>query len=263
MAIWVVGDVQGCYDELATLLDKIKFDPAVDQLWLVGDLVNRGGQSLEVLRLLHQLDRSVTCVLGNHDLHLLASYVGHNPKGRSNPEFARVFAAPDGDELVRWLRFRPLMHVDDDNGYVLVHAGVAPYWDITTARHCAHEVEHVLRSPRYAKFLQKMYGATPARWKPGQTGWRRLRTITNNFTRMRFVDNRGNLSFRHSGAPGSPPAKWQPWFAVANRVAWQHTIVFGHWAALGYYIGDGVIGIDTGCVWNGRLTAIELVTADR
>ena len=170
MAIWAVGDVQGCYDELAALLDKIKFDPAVDQLWLVGDLVNRGGQSLEVLRLLHQLDRSVTCVLGNHDLHLLASYVGHNPKGRSNPEFARVFAAPDGDELVRWLRFRPLMYVDDRNGYVLVHAGIAPYWDITTARHCAHEVEHVLRSPRYAKFLQKMYGATPTRWKPGQTG---------------------------------------------------------------------------------------------
>ncbi len=257
MAIWAIGDIQGCYDELARLLDKIRFEPSKDQLWLVGDLVNRGGQSLEVLRLLASLDQSVRAVLGNHDFHLLAHYVGHQ-RGRKNPEFERVFAAADGDELVRWLRFRPLMHTNKKRGYALVHAGIAPYWDLPTAKQCAREVEHLLRSPRYPALLANLYGDRPNRWKPSLTGWSRQRAIINNFTRMRFVDALGRLNFRDTGKPGTQAHKWQPWYQLEGLAHWNLTIVHGHWAALGYRAKAGIISLDTGCVWGGKLTAVQL-----
>jgi len=209
VAIWAIGDIQGCYDELARLLDKIRFDDRKDKLWLVGDLVNRGGQSLEVLRLLTSLDHCVDAVLGNHEFHLLAHYVGHQ-RGRDNPEFERIFAAADGDELVRWVRMRPLMMTSKKRGYALVHAGIAPYWNIATARRCAREVEHALRSPSYPRLLANLYDNRPNRWKASQKGSNRLRAIINNFTRMRFVDTAGRLNFNHTGPPGCQPDKWVP-----------------------------------------------------
>ncbi len=258
MATYAIGDIQGCYDELQQLLEKIGFDPTADRLWLTGDLVNRGPRSLEVLRFVKGLgDRAVT-VLGNHDLHLLALWQHRHQHFKSNDSLAGIFQANDGEELLEWLRYRPLMHYDTGLGIAMVHAGLPPQWDLGLALACAAEVEAVLRSEKFAEFLGHMYGNNPARWSAHLTGWDRLRFIVNCFTRLRFCSIDGELEFRHKGKPGEEEGEYLPWFKVPQRQSTDTPIIFGHWSTLGLYQADNVHGIDTGCLWGGTLTALQL-----
>lgn len=257
MATYAIGDIQGCYTELRRLLDRLAFDPAGDRLWLVGDLVNRGPESLEVLRYVKSLgDRAVT-VLGNHDLHLLALAEG-NTKHAKDSNLDAILTAPDRDELLDWLRHRPLLHHDAKKGFAMVHAGLAPQWDLPRALAHARELEEALRGPAYRDFLHGMYGNEPARWSEDLTGMDRLRFITNCLTRMRYCDAEGNLALKEKGpVPGRTHALL-PWFAVPGRASRDVRIVFGHWSTLGYLAEHNVWSLDTGCVWGGRLTAIRL-----
>ncbi len=257
MAVYAIGDVQGCFDELLALFEAIHFSPKHDQVWFTGDLVNRGTQSLEVLRFVKSLgDRAVT-VLGNHDLHLLAVAAGA-AKLRPKDSFMDVLEAPDRDTLLVWLRRQALLHHDAELGYTLVHAGLPPQWDLATAQVCAAEVEHVLRGADALPFFQQMYGAQPARWRDDLRGWERLRFITNSFTRLRYCEADGSLAFTCKGAPGTQAARQVPWFEVADRRSADLNILFGHWSTLGRYEGRGVTCLDTGCVWGAALTALRL-----
>ncbi len=250
-----IGDVQGCCNQLERLLDKLAFDPAGDYLHLVGDLVNRGGQSLETLRLLHKLGDSAVCVLGNHDLHLLAYASAHPRVRKKKPEFEAIINAPDGQTLLTWLRHRPLMWASRDERLAMVHAGVDPRWGPKQARARASELELTLTGGDHAAFFRHMYGDTPRRWKPRQPHWKRMRAITNVFTRMRFCDAKGRLEFESKGAPGTAPKGFKPWFEFLHQGWRDWTLVFGHWSMLGLYRGDNVVAIDTGCVWGRKLTA--------
>jgi bis(5'-nucleosyl)-tetraphosphatase (symmetrical) len=257
MATYAVGDLQGCFDELNRLLKLLNFQPSVDRLWFVGDLVNRGPKSLETLRFVKNLGEIATCVLGNHDLHLLAVHAGLKsckPQSRLNS----ILRAPDGDDLIDWLRHRPLMHHDSDLGVVMVHAGLPPQWDLTKARALASELEHVLQSDHYVGFLAHMYGDRPDGWSDHLRGWDRLRVITNGFTRLRYCDSQGRLDMKSKGPIGTQPEGLIPWFEVPNRRNRNLTIIFGHWAALGHRIRKGLIALDSGCIWGGRLTAVRL-----
>lgn len=258
MAIYVIGDIQGCYTAFSKLLDKIKFDPSIDRLWLVGDLVNRGGKSLQVLRKVYALRESVTCVLGNHDLHLLAA--SHRTNGRSeNPEFAKVLRASDGDELLTWLRHRPLVHVDSDLRMVLVHAGLAPGWTVKKASRLAAKVANVLtgKEKKRQTYLERMYGDRPSLWRTGLSTNQELRVITNTLTRMRYCRADGAMSLADSGPPGSQKRGYKPWFLHPRRSS-DYTILFGHWSALGLYFGQQTICLDSGCVWGNKLTALRI-----
>ena len=255
MAIYAVGDIQGCFDDLEALLEKIDFDPRRDSLWCAGDLVNRGLKSLETLRFLRRIN-AVT-VLGNHDLHLLAS--AHIPKYRKHKDtLNQVIHAADGPGLLEWLRHQPLMHHDHGSGYTLIHAGLPPQWDLETARRCAAEVSAVLRSPRHVKFLAEMYGNHPNVWSDTLSGWDRLRFITNCFTRLRYCDSNGHLALEQKGPPGDQPKHLQPWFDWSHRRSRNMNVVFGHWSTLGAYDAPGVHALDTGCLWGGALTALQL-----
>lgn len=257
MAHYAIGDVQGCYDDLLRLLDAISFSPAHDTLWFTGDLVNRGPKSLATLRYVKSLGERAVTVLGNHDLHLLAvAHGASNPRPRDT--FADVLAAEDCAELLRWLRERPLLHHDAALGYTLIHAGLPPEWDIDTARRCAAEVERVLRSEQAAHFFTHMYGNQPDRWDEDLHGWPRLRFITNALTRLRYCERDGRLALAYKGAPGGQPGSQLPWFALPQRRSKAMKIIFGHWSTLGRCDEDGVFGLDTGCVWGGRLTAMRL-----
>jgi|HigsolmetaAR201D_1030396.scaffolds.fasta_scaffold01831_5 bis(5'-nucleosyl)-tetraphosphatase (symmetrical) len=259
MPTYAIGDIQGCCDEFEALLERIAFDPKHDRLWLVGDLVNRGPRSLDVLRLVHRLGDSVTTVLGNHDLHLLAvaSTPGLHPKRGDTID--EILAAPDRDELLDWLRHRPILHHDPALNYTMVHAGVAPQWDLATARRCAAELEDALRDERTAADLfAHMYGNQPDRWSEDLQGFDRLRFITNCFTRLRFVTEDGRLALKHKGTIAQAPAGLIPWFQAPGRRTRGERIVCGHWSALGFYEGDDVLSIDTGCVWGGSLCAVRL-----
>lgn len=259
MATYAIGDVQGCHDPLRRLLDKLKFDPARDRLWFCGDLVNRGGQSLEVLRLVRSLDAVSTVVLGNHDLSLLTIAERKEADQRKvNPDLQRVLFADDREPLVSWLRHRKMMHVDPALGYALVHAGLAPKWTIALAEKRAREVETRLRGKNYRKLMRQMYGNKPAAWSPKLEGMDRLRAIINVMTRLRFCDVRGRIAFDEKGPPGTQTPGLYPWFEVPGQVRRELRIVTGHWSTLGLLIGMGVYGIDTGCVWGGKLTALEL-----
>ncbi|MDX1568846.1 MAG: symmetrical bis(5'-nucleosyl)-tetraphosphatase [Xanthomonadales bacterium] len=258
MSIYAIGDIQGFLEPLQRLLDKLRFDPAGDRLWFCGDLVNRGGASLEVLRLVRDLGSSALVVLGNHDLHLLAQWRKPPAKRKSNPEFKTIFEAPDGDELLDWLRRRPLLHVDDQKQAALVHAGIAPDWTPAKARQLAGEVESALRGDRFDELLEQMYGKQPDRFDPGFTGPVRWRTILAVLTRMRCCDRDGHIAFGAKGPPGTQPDGFYPWYEVPDRTAWPHTIFFGHWSALGLYRDSGVVGLDTGYVWGGALTAVDV-----
>ena len=258
MATYAIGDIQGCYDELQQLLEKINFEPTVDRLWLTGDLVNRGPRSLEVLRLVKGLgDRAIT-VLGNHDLHLLALWQHRHHHFKSNDTLADIFTATDGEELLDWLRRQPLMHYDAELGFAMVHAGLPPQWDLELALACAAEVETVLRGEKFAEFLGHMYGNKPACWSPQLSGWDRLRFIVNCFTRLRFCTADGELDFKHKGNPDGQQGEYLPWFQVTQRQSSDTPIAFGHWSTLGLYQADNVHAIDTGCLWGGTLTALQL-----
>lgn len=258
MSTYAIGDIQGCYSALRCLLDKIAFDPSKDRLWLAGDLVSRGPDSLDTLRFLKNLGDSVTFVLGNHDLHLLALAEGirqPHPGDALEP----VLNAPDRDELLDWLRHGKVLHQDKRLGFVMVHAGIPPQWSLSQAVAHARELEAVLHSPHYRDFLANMYGNQPNRWKNKLIGYDRLRVITNYFTRMRFCTEKGEMEFAtKTGALDAPPG-FAPWFVHPLRKTRDHRILFGHWAALeGKVDTPSVFALDTGCVWGGSLSALRL-----
>ncbi len=257
MAIYVIGDVQGCYTPLQELLARLHFDPVRDRLWFTGDLVNRGPQSLEVLRLVKGLGERAVCVLGNHDLHLLAVAAG-TAKVKKRDTLDEILRAPDRDELLRWLRSRPLLHHDPDLGYTLIHAGLLPPWDLAQAQRLAQETETVLRGNACQEFFHHMYGDLPDHWNENLHGFDRLRVIVNTFTRLRYCDLDGNMDLRPKGPPGTQPSYLLPWFQVPGRRSRGLKIIFGHWSALGLWQGDGVIGLDSGCLWGRALSAVRL-----
>jgi bis(5'-nucleosyl)-tetraphosphatase (symmetrical) len=257
MAVYAVGDVQGCYDELRTLLDKLQFEPTKDHLWFAGDLVNRGPRSLDTLRYISSLGDNAICVLGNHDLHLLALAAG-NERFRDSDDLNQVLDAPDRDELIHWLRHRPLMHIDKQLDFTMIHAGLPPQWNLTTARNCAREVEAVLQGPDYRDFFDQMYGNKPNRWDPELEGMDRLRFITNCFTRLRFVTRKGKLKLKLKGSPLGQKKKYIPWFSHPHRLTRNDRILFGHWSTLGYQVKQNTWALDTGCLWGGALTALRI-----
>jgi bis(5'-nucleosyl)-tetraphosphatase (symmetrical) len=264
MTTYAIGDIQGCYKSFRELLKLIRFNPKRDKLWLVGDLVNRGPQSVDVLRYIYQLgDRAVT-VLGNHDLHLLAVQAGVVTH-KSYDTIDDILAAPDANELCYWLRHQPLMHYDKRKNLVLVHAGLHPQWDLITAQQCAMEVQAALQGPQYTEFLHHMYGNQPEHWDPHLHGWERLRFITNVFTRMRLVSLTGHLDLRKKGSPEMASQDYYPWFTIPQRKNRKTPIVFGHWAALECDTGNvpNVHAIDSGCVWGRELTALRLSDMQR
>jgi bis(5'-nucleosyl)-tetraphosphatase (symmetrical) len=258
MATYVVGDIQGCYDPLQRLLEKVQFDPAVDHLWCPGDLVNRGGRSLETLRLLESLGDRFTMTLGNHDLSLLRENWKFPDGGSSNREMDVILRAHDRPKLMHWLQNQPLAHWSAAHRVLMVHAGVIPQWNLQQTLDCAAEVERKLQSKKAGKFFSKMHKNSVRRWRDNRTGWRRRLLISNIFTRLRFCDGNGKIIPGASGPPGSQRVPYQPWFDHPRRQTQDTTIVFGHWAALGLYVRDNVIGTDSGCVWGGRLSAFRL-----
>jgi len=261
MATYAIGDIQGCFDELQRLLEAIKFDPAHDTLWFTGDLVNRGPKSLETVRFVKSLGEHAIAVLGNHDLHMLAVASGEQ-KPSKNDNFQPLIEATDGLELLNWLRHQPLLHHDSQLGYTMVHAGLPPQWDLTLAQHCAREVEAVLQGPNHADFLQRMYGNKPKQWSDKLSGTKRLRFITNAFTRLRYCENDGSFDFHHKGRPGTQPDHLHPWFEVEGRKSHELKVIFGHWSTLGLINGGGIHALDTGCLWGGPLTALCLESGE-
>jgi bis(5'-nucleosyl)-tetraphosphatase (symmetrical) len=259
MTIYAVGDVQGCYEALAQLIEKLRFDPAQDQLWFCGDLVNRGGQSLEVLRLVKSIEPQAVVVLGNHDLSLLAVSVRREEEQlKANPDLRRVLFAADREDLIDWLRKRPLFHLDRDAGFAMVHAGLNPRWTLKLAATRAAEVEQRLRGDDYRRLLKSMFGDRPNTWSKKLTGDDRSRAIINVLTRMRFCDVRGRIDFDCKGAPGTQKPGFYPWFEVPGHSPREFPIVCGHWSTLGLFQGLGIYSIDTGAVWGGKLTALQI-----
>lgn len=258
MATYAIGDVQGCFDCLQHLLDIVRFDPATDRLWFAGDLVNRGPDSLGVLRFVSRLGERAVSVLGNHDLHLLAVADGVRKPTRKDSLNA-VLEAPDREALLGWLRQRPLIHQEPDHPHLLVHAGIPPQWDTSRAASLAREVERVLRGPDYSGFLHHMYGNVPDIWEDSLQGFERLRVITNYLTRMRFCSATGQLDLDNKGPPADANPGFAPWFTYPGKRSAAVPIVFGHWATLeGNAQVPGIHALDTGCVWGGRLTALRL-----
>jgi bis(5'-nucleosyl)-tetraphosphatase (symmetrical) len=264
MAVYAVGDLQGCLEPLQCLLKRVAFDPAKDRLWLVGDLVNRGPQSLETLRFLYSIRESLVCVLGNHDLHLLA--VGQNIERLKKADTLReILEAPDRNELLEWLRQQKLMHYDEQREIVLVHAGIPPQWTLKKALKCAAEVEEALRDDNlFAPYLDGMYGNEPLKWGGDLKGAARLRVITNYFTRMRFCTSEGKLDLKGKEGPDTAPPGYAPWFQHKERKTKGLKIIFGHWAALAGQCNEpGIFALDTGCVWGGALTLLNVDTGVR
>lgn len=255
MPTYAVGDIQGCYATLMKLLDRIRFDPERDRLWLVGDLVNRGPRSLEVLRWGFRLGGRLTVVLGNHDFHLLRrAYGAARPKRQDTLD--AVLGAPDRDELLDWLRTRALLY--REGGYVLVHAGLLPQWTPAMAERLARELQNALAGPRVRSLLGKLRGDSPARWRDSLRGVTRLRVLVNALTRLRTCHADGRMCLDFSGMPDSAPPGCLPWFAQPRRRSRAATVIFGHWAALGFRMAPGIIALDSGCVWGGTLTAVRL-----
>jgi bis(5'-nucleosyl)-tetraphosphatase (symmetrical) len=255
MAIYAIGDVQGCYTELVQLLEKVRFDANRDRLWFVGDLVNRGSDSLAVLRLVKSLGGRAMVVLGNHDLHLLAVAEGVaelHPSDTLN----EILAAPDRGDLLFWLRHQKLLYAE--NNFVLVHAGLLPDWTVEQAVTLASEAEQVLQGDQYVDLLMRMYGNQPDHWRDELAGYDRLRVIINAFTRLRICTDDGEMEFKFKGEAKDIPNGYRPWFDVPQRASADATVVFGHWSALGLLRQENIIALDTGCLWGGTLTAIRL-----
>ena len=259
MAIFAIGDIQGCCDEFELLLDRLRFNPAKDQLWLTGDLVNRGPRSLDTLRLVKSFGSAAITVLGNHDLHLLAVASDPQARRRSKDTLDDILNAPDRDELLNWLRHQPMLHHDAQLKLTLIHAGLPPQWDLSLASECAHELETALRDPAQARTLfQNRYGDLPDRWDDQLQGTERLRFITNCLTRLRVCTQDGRLKLNAKGSPDSLKAGLYPWFRVPNRRSRGERIVCGHWSALGFHDADNVLSLDTGCIWGGSLCGVRL-----
>ena len=255
MPTYAIGDLQGCQTSLLRLLDELEFDPVADRLWFVGDLVNRGPASLDVLRFVRSLGEAAVCVLGNHDLHLLALAEGFG-RAHKGDTLDDVLNAPDRDELLVWLRHQKLAWRDGD--WLMVHAGVLPAWTADEVMQRAAEAEASLQGPHYRDFFAQMYGNAPVAWDDGLAGVERLRVIVNAFTRLRYCSAAGEMEFHHKGAPGTQPTGWLPWFEVPGRRSADATFVIGHWSTLGLINRPELIALDTGCLWGGRLTAVRL-----
>jgi bis(5'-nucleosyl)-tetraphosphatase (symmetrical) len=259
MAVYAIGDVQGCLHPLEQLLERLRFDAARDRLWFVGDLVNRGPQSLETLRRVRSLGDAAVVVLGNHDLHLLAIARGGSGWKSTDGGLRPIMDAPDREPLLDWLQSRPLMHRDAALGTSLLHAGLPPQWTRATAEGCAREVERRLQGERVGELFAHMYGNEPALWRDELDGWERLRFTINAFTRLRVCDaHDGRMLLKFKGRPETAPQGATPWFRVPWRRSAGERLVFGHWSALGYVAEQGVLGLDTGCVWGGALTAQQI-----
>lgn len=257
MATYAVGDIQGCALAFEELLEKCQFDPSTDTVWVCGDIVNRGPHSLDALRLIKSLGRSAITVLGNHDLHLLAvdaKLRRSRPDDTLNP----ILKAPDRDELIHWLRHQPLIHCDPSIRTLMVHAGVYPGWTKKQLVSRANEVQKILRSDDYVSLLKNMYRHKPDKWDKNLAGWERYRFIVNALTRMRFCDKKAKLNFSQKGPPGSQPKSLKPWFEHPDLKCQSWRIVFGHWSALGYLQQKNIISLDSGCVWGGKLTLVQL-----
>ena len=261
MATWAIGDVQGCAAELEALLDRIGYSPARDRLWFVGDLVNRGPRSLDVLRLVAGLGDSSVVVLGNHDLHLLAAARGAGLRD-GDESLAPVLAAPDRARLLDWLQSRRMLHHDPALGRVMIHAGLPPQWTLDSALACAADLEQVLQGEASGAFFARMYGNQPDLWRDDLEGMDRLRFTVNALTRLRACDTEGRMLLKLKGPVARLPPGTMPWFRVPGRRTAGHRVVCGHWSALGYHDADGVLALDTGCVWGGTLTARRLDADD-
>jgi len=256
LADYAIGDLQGCLDPFLALLKQIHFQPGKDKVWLVGDLINRGPQSLETLRHVKSLGASAHAVLGNHDLFFLAVAAGASTRLSAGDTIAPILEAPDAEELIDWLRHRPLMFVEDH--FAMVHAGLLPAWTVETAHKLAQEVERELQSAEWKVFLRHLFGNKPDNWHDGLCGWDRYRVVINAMTRMRFITDDGRIDLKSKGPLENAPAGLRAWFA-AKTPAWaSHTIICGHWSALGFRDMGGVISLDSGCVWGQCLTAIRL-----
>jgi bis(5'-nucleosyl)-tetraphosphatase (symmetrical) len=255
MATYAIGDLQGCFASFQNLLQEIKFDIDTDRLWLVGDLINRGPDSLAVLRWLRANESSIVTVLGNHDLHAMAVAEGFVEMHR-NDTLQELFDAPDAEDLLQWLRNQHLAY--GENEYLMVHAGVLPQWNTTQTLALADEVETVLRSQDYRYFLSHMYGNHPNHWQDNLRGMSRLRVITNALTRLRVCNTDGEMDFRFKGKMNDAPPGYLPWFEIPTRKSTDSVLVVGHWSALGLIVRDNLIALDTGCLWGGQLTALRL-----
>jgi bis(5'-nucleosyl)-tetraphosphatase (symmetrical) len=264
MPTYAIGDVQGCYDDLRRLLDAIRYDPANDILWSAGDIVNRGPQSLDVLRFFYDLKHQAVVVLGNHELHLLTVAYAFPERMRPGDTLTSILNAPDREELLTWLRHCPFLHHDHYLGFTLVHAGFPPQWDLLQACRCASELEDELRGQDYPQLLRHIYGDSPREWRDDLTGWDRLRFISNCFTRIRYCTPNGELSMKNKGKPRLDHIyavnEDRPWFMLPHRASQKLQIVFGHWSTLGFYADakNGIYGMDSGCLWGGELTAMRL-----
>lgn len=262
MATYVVGDLQGCIEPLQRLLEKINFNTATDTLWATGDLVNRGPDSLEVLRFFKRSNIKAMSVLGNHDLHLLAVACGQLSNHKPQDTLHKVLSAPDRIELLEWLRHLPILHYAEEYDTYLLHAGIPPQWSALEARAYARELEACLRGPNYGEFFRYYYGETAKRWSPELSNWERLRFIASAFTRLRYCSRKGKMLLKKKLAPEVERRLTQkmiyPWFQHPDRQNRDMRIVCGHWSTLGYYVGDGIYALDTGCLWGGRLTALRL-----
>lgn len=260
MAQYAIGDIQGCYHAFLALLARIEFDPKQDRLWLVGDLINRGSGSLEVLRWCYAHQASIKVVLGNHDLHALVVAAGF-VRAHKGDTLDSLLAAPDKDALLNWLRHQALAYyaeVAPGQAYLMVHAGLLPEWTLAQTLAYAAEVEAALQGPEHLHFLAHMYGNLPNRWHDSLTGIDRLRVITNALTRLRVCTLAGEMEFQFKGELADVPAPYLPWFALKNRASQTDPIIFGHWSALGLQQQGNVYALDTGCLWGGQLTAMNL-----
>ena len=258
MTQYAVGDIQGCYTELMDCLNQVNFNPDQDCLWVAGDMVNRGPDSLATLAFLYENRNSLRCVLGNHDLHLLAIYFGHR-QAKSSDTVDQILSHPDCDHWMEWLRQQPLCQYDSHNQYFMSHAGLPPQWSIKQALSYSEEIASVLNSEAIDAFLATMYGNTPSHWQTDLSGTDRLRCITNYFTRMRICDIKGGLEFDYKGSLADIPAGYYAWFKHPHRQSINDRIIFGHWASLGGYTDNNTLfGLDTACVWGQHLTLMQL-----
>ncbi len=255
MAIYAIGDLQGCCDPLEQLLAAIRFNPSSDQLWFTGDLVNRGPDSLRTLRTVKALGNAAMTVLGNHDLHLLAASIGVR-KISDSDTLDEILSAPDANELLDWIRTRKLAH--QGNGHLLVHAGVLPQWNVWSTLRYAAEVERELRGSNWQHFLAHLFGNQPDRWDESLVGFDRLRVIVNACTRLRFCTPEGQMEFASKEGAGAAPDGYLPWFDIPGRQTEKATVIFGHWSTLGLVMRPDLLALDTGCVWGGKLTAVRL-----